>query len=76
MEIFIICGTIIIIVAIICLTQYLMKRDENNSRFDLTLKDLKNELLMNDITLNNIIKYLDDISKFIGNKTDNIKDNE
>ena len=61
MEIFVICGTIIIIVAIICLTQYLMKRDENNSRFDSTLKDLKNELRMNDITLNHITKFLDDL---------------
>lgn len=60
MEIFVICGTIIIIVAIICLTQYLMKRDENNSRFDL-LRDLKNELRMNDITLNRIVKFLDDL---------------
>lgn len=60
MEIFVICGTIIIIVAIICLTQYLMKRDENNSRFDL-LRDLKNELRMNDITLNRIAKFLDDL---------------
>lgn len=59
-EIFVICGTIIIIVAIICLTQYLMKRDENNSRFDL-LRDLKNELRMNDITLNRIVKFLDDL---------------
>ena len=61
MEIFVICGTIIIIVVIICLTQYLMKRDENNSRFDSTLKDLKNELRMNDITLNHITKFLDDL---------------
>lgn len=68
MEIFIICGTIIIIVSIICLTQYLMKRDENNSRFDLTLKDLKNELLMNDITLNNIIKFIDELRDLIKNK--------
>lgn len=70
MEIFVICGTIIIIVAIICLTQYLMKRDENNSRFDLALKDLKNELLMNDITLNNIIKYLEDLKELIKNEQD------
>lgn len=70
MEIFIICGTIIIIVTIICLTQYLMNRDENNRRFDLTLKDLKNELLMNDITLNNIIKYLEDLKGLIKNEQD------
>lgn len=70
MEIFIICGTIIIIVTIICLTQYLMKKDENNRRFDLTLKNLKTELMMNDITLNNIIKYLDDLKELIKNEQD------
>ena len=45
---------------IICLTQYLMKRADNNSRFNSTPKDLKNELMMNDITLRNIIKSLDE----------------
>lgn len=29
---------------IICLTQYLMKRADDNARFNSTLKDLKNEL--------------------------------
>ena len=32
---------------IICLTQYLMKRADDNARFNSTLKDLKNELMMN-----------------------------
>lgn len=61
MEIFVICGTIIIIVAIICLTRYLIQRDETNSRFDLARKYLKDELLMDNVTLNNIMNQLDEL---------------